>query len=860
MHRLLNRTQSFGPSEDPFVSEAFDDLFKIWRPKKTVAEREIQRQRLTELQTDLDHRFKIDSYPQRPPCHSRRQSLDATMCRLTAPVVTNQSPTSDDTADTKNEAQPVALSITEPKVEETIQSRKTKRKNRKGEAEKKRRQAKKKDRRKKGGTQQHETTTEGNDQLAQQQAAGAETQPFSAQAKVPLSPPPPYASQPPRLSDAGIPQLGSTDVNSSCLSPAASTVSTATLPETDGPTVPLPPPYVCRNSAEGIQAMGSGAVQDLHHHISIPDTASQGPERIHPLQELEPQTTSLPDVNVVVVPSSGPEIETLVSNSAVTEEHVGADEGFRMVHASSSIETPADTLVADNELQVPNERQQPDEEEDLAFAHKIREEEGEFLRFEQRERELCLFEPNCCVQVPRFTDCVCPPRRSCCCTHFKTHCLFKTTDAVTQSMSSSSSYLKGVLGTVPEHSHTAERQEVGGAGKTDNVNKKTDSHEDLRSEDSLAAYLLNLKRENELCDFTFEIMTRDDPITRNQLNAHRIIIARSPSIAIMLKFPAYMQGHNRITAVFSEKVSMWHGFDFALENLYGAPLLDSEILHLKAMRLLGYTESTYDALRFPFGSAKAEVAYSYALAGACLHIPEVIETGIALTVGLISWETFDEILQFGLRPQDYLTTLKGFITFDPANPSSATPTTSQPGAQEFRNLWAPQIVTACLRFMVTNMKPDFILFHRRGQRPRGPPGDRNDETKPTPRDPETELPSYEIVMISWTLASLPFVYLQEAFELLHARGLLSLALAQEVVVERELNRLQGLLLWIRNGNSSSDLENAGDAKIFGYQERLVMGSDSQGSSSTEIRLERDWVGLGVPPIPAAVVDPAPSSK
>ncbi|PYI30176.1 hypothetical protein BP00DRAFT_477460 [Aspergillus indologenus CBS 114.80] len=847
MYPAFNRVQSFCSSEDLVVSEAFDDFFNVWRPKKTAAEKETQRLRSLDLQADIDRRLELDSCPPRPPCRSRRQTLDPTMCRFTdaVAVVASSEPSASNDVEMTEDAQPAVSQSATPAVEVTaqteqesddddadmgidgqpaasfadiVQARKAQRKLNK--KERKKRQTKKPAKKK----SIHQTaapavaaapslpppppppplspppppstppspppsppptlpllaaTAAGdygnNGMVAQQQATGAESQSSFTHTQVPLSPPPPYASPPPGLFEAGQTQFVPTEVNPSCLSPAPSDVSSRTLSAADPPIVSLPPPYVSPDSVEASQALDydDGEASNSRDLDSL--TATQESESTHSFQESEPRDSSTTDASTVVVP--------------LTEASPDVVQDFCPNVLDSCAATPSMESTHPQQASKPRTASPTNESNPI----------------------MQLTETN----IESLVSC-----------------------------STESEDHPGVTGNSNiEHDDSSPETPADLSAAENDARVSSNPPEESESTNSLSTHFLKLYRDQELVDFGIEMLMKGDPDFASALLTHRVIIARSPSLAVILKFPAYMEGYNRITAVFGEKIGTMHGFEMALKYLYGAPLLDEHLLHQKTIELLGYTEATYGELSFPFGSAKAEVAYSYAVAGACLQLPDVIKAGIELTIAMISWETIDEVLQYSVRPADYLITLKAFIRFDPEASSLGTPTASTPGAQDFKNRWAPQVVTACLKYMADHLPPNFE-FHCSNSR--------RSTTTTASTDSEYTWPDYEVYTASWILSSLPYPYLNEAFGLLRDRGLLSLTLARALLLEREVNRLQGLLLLLKREDSTLQEEMIPEIETLAYQERLTVISHDQGTSSPNISVDRVWVGFHATALPVVL--------
>lgn len=445
MHPPVNRKCSFGPLDDPFVSEALDNFFNIRRPKKTVFEHEIKRQKLLDLQADIDQRLDLDLCPPRPPCHSRRQSLSATMCRFTA-VTTPSSNPSNDLDGKSHDAKPVVSSPVNPKAEVLAQPRTGKHRP-PNEKQRKRRQAKKKAKKRKGEPQQ---------------------------AASPLSPPPPYSSLPPGNVEAGKTPRDQIVANSSCISSPSSSQSSTTLPPMntpdlssplamDTPNISSPPPVSLSDSA--------GPSQPTRFGISRSCTATQGSKAIHPPQRSTLRCPSCPDETISMTHETATNMASHALHFSEHEVHPTVSAASNIVHRRPYTKTPADVLFAESDDLLPpgeQQQQQLDEEEDSnlrTFVRKVHEEQIKLQRCEQRSHKLCIFEPNCGVHVPKSMDCVCPPRKSCCCAHFKAHCQYDSSDAAPKSITATLPPSENVAENVQSEASPAERQESGDIGE-----------------------------------------------------------------------------------------------------------------------------------------------------------------------------------------------------------------------------------------------------------------------------------------------------------------------------------------------------------------------------------------------------------
>ena len=104
---------------------------------------------------------------------------------------------------------------------------------------------------------------------------------------------------------------------------------------------------------------------------------------------------------------------------------------------------------------------------------------------------------------------------------------------------------------------------------------------------------------------------------------------------------------------------MIKGFEYALQHLYGRPLLTAGQLRLATLSTYGYSENNVGKIQFSLMAAMVDFALCYAASGAFFQQEAVIETGIRLAIELIDWETVECILYFGVCTTRPVVTLDG---------------------------------------------------------------------------------------------------------------------------------------------------------------------------------------------------------
>ncbi|GAQ06710.1 hypothetical protein ALT_4031 [Aspergillus lentulus] len=502
----------------------------------------------------------------------------------------------------------------------------------------------------------------------------------------------------------------------------------------------------------------------------------------------------------------------------------------------------------------------------------------------------CRFDPACCVHKAR-ADCDCPRRPSCCCVHHAGDCC-------TCVYTAQSGYVNGayslighdlpsyaphpvskngeVVSADPKHvSKNWPLKDNGTSSKNVAENGVAKKHPETPTEfddGPLAAYILRLYDSEEFHDCRILLKSDKDNFPPITIRTHKVLIARSPLLAAVLKSPAAKQDIPEIVAMAGENFLLVKAFGIALQSLYGLALLNQKRLRSMTLFSLGYTEESIKSSPYPINTALADFAMCYASSGAFLQRRDIVETGIKLIVEVINWDNIELIFYFGFCISKFLVTAPQIAELEkssanqPATNNQATPNKVNDANDELLTKWAAHLLTAALDFVVSRMESDFALFpqaHCKGMPDRIP---EYLDSSPTPSLPNPKLAevkfgsfaaleeqkqSPEIVTTSAVLVCLPFEHLKEAFVKMNARGILSSSLAQAILRERERRRVQALRAFARLRAQSSEQEIPAEIIELGYREfftsRNVFSDTAEDSStaSLEISLEREWIGLAV---------------
>ncbi|KAI9925004.1 hypothetical protein ASPWEDRAFT_45132 [Aspergillus wentii DTO 134E9] len=399
---------------------------------------------------------------------------------------------------------------------------------------------------------------------------------------------------------------------------------------------------------------------------------------------------------------------------------------------------------------------------------------------------------------------------------------------------------------------------------TDPSNKNTQGNLE-----HLATHTLGLFENEQFSDFQIVLKSAKGLFFPITFRTHKTLMARSPLINSILKSPAPQEGHSEVTAIAGENFCMFKAFRIVLQNLYGLPVLDTENLRYAAISSLGYTEENIQACPFSINLAVADFALCYAAAGAFFEQSEIVEIGIKIAISFISWENIEMVLYFSLclwkfaivSPSDADTEVPSAHDKEPAGAIQGKPD-SQASIGELEEVWVPRLVTSAIEFVARHVQPGFKLYTQAQTRDMP---DRIPKDLRVPKQPlsnpklaevkfgsleslEEQKPSHEVGIASAILICLPFEKLKEAFAIMGSRQVLTSALAQEIVVERETRRLHALQIYSKQGGEYDDNKISDEIRPLGYREFCTSKGVLSGTREPalmDFSLEREWVGLAV---------------
>ncbi|KAL2815365.1 hypothetical protein BJX63DRAFT_430879 [Aspergillus granulosus] len=299
-------------------------------------------------------------------------------------------------------------------------------------------------------------------------------------------------------------------------------------------------------------------------------------------------------------------------------------------------------------------------------------------------RLMCQFNTSCCVHRPaQETGCGCPPRHSCCCMHHVGDCCTcRNKASVTDGdddMSETLSAAAFTLATPTTNPISADIAAPATASATASpstppnpANVKVmvtsaspcamkgigpvgiDGVEDTRIVSAQASLelsnaLIEMMDLGIMSDFRLTLRSMTDRFLPIHLTAHRCILARSPHVSSLLLNPHYS---HELVALAGEHFSMVKPWEQVVHYLYGRPMLTPQTLKPVTLEGLGYDPfpERVCELEYPFSvqAAMLDMALGYAVCGAFFHLPTVVVTGFSLALDLISWETVEHMLSFGL--------------------------------------------------------------------------------------------------------------------------------------------------------------------------------------------------------------------
>ncbi|KAL2004434.1 hypothetical protein VTN02DRAFT_45 [Thermoascus thermophilus] len=389
----------------------------------------------------------------------------------------------------------------------------------------------------------------------------------------------------------------------------------------------------------------------------------------------------------------------------------------------------------------------------------------------------------------------------------------------------------------------------------------------------LSAFLLGTFEREQFTDSRIVLTSSKNLFYPITFHVHKLIMARSPFFASLLKNNESLQRNCMVNAVAGKNFCLARAFEAALQTLYGLPLLDQDQLQRLTLAALGYAEGSAEMDPVANKEANVDFALCYAVSGAFLGSFDVVRSGIKLAIDLIDWDTAELCLHFGLSVADFA------VTYSEPSPSECSTThesdchrnegeaaapTSDDSLQELQQVWAPKVVTAVLEFVINNLPPDFELYtkaqttlmpDRIPRHLRSIPGSLFCNPKlETVRfgslgSLNDRKPRRESCIASAVVLALPFEHLQEVFEIIEKKGIMIAKVVHEILAERENRRLCALRSYAKqNPDQRNKDETPEEIKHLGFSEFVscprVRRTDDI-DILVDFTLEKEWRGLRV---------------
>ncbi|KAJ5666968.1 hypothetical protein N7462_011377 [Penicillium macrosclerotiorum] len=345
---------------------------------------------------------------------------------------------------------------------------------------------------------------------------------------------------------------------------------------------------------------------------------------------------------------------------------------------------------------------------------------------------------------------------------------------------------------------------------------------------------------------------------------HKAILAKSPFLYAIMNAKRMRDNEvNEIHALTGMAFKSSHAFAMALKTLYGSPIVTPDTL--REVTLAGLNLPSTNATgeyEFPIAHAQVDFALCYAASGAFLARSDITERGIHMALNLLSWETAEFILHFGMVASSYVVTSPE-VPFGPTSTRSSrsssysdtnnapeiTPAIRIDHIHEFQIHWAETVFNAALQFITAVITPDFELYAEADPTyapNRVPPplwtlpgsmlsnrllekiqfGSMPSLEQRRPTDPAITVPSA-------FLLALPYGVLAAGVDLINSNGTLPTLLLIRVIEEREKRRLHALRILV-----AYKREVPADAlHELGYRESVMVERDGEDERAV---LTRVW--------------------
>ncbi|KAJ5569760.1 uncharacterized protein N7459_009190 [Penicillium hispanicum] len=352
---------------------------------------------------------------------------------------------------------------------------------------------------------------------------------------------------------------------------------------------------------------------------------------------------------------------------------------------------------------------------------------------------------------------------------------------------------------------------------------------------------------------------------------HKNIIAASPYLYEIMQTQLSRTGVSYCIHIFTgPSFTSAHAFGTALQHFYGQPLIDLRTIHKLTLQGLGYPDDDSQTT-YPFNleRAKTDFALSYAASGAFLGCRSITERGIQLAVELLSWETVETLVNFGMTVNNFMISSPDIAISCASSgdsPSHSPNYYQMEQIHQLKYMWSDLAINAGMQFIADNMSPNFELYRRAQAKftPTRIPNILHTLPGSCCANPKLEslqfgdIPSFasmrptrlDILIPSALLITLPFQPLMLALDTMKARGVLTVAMMKDIVEEREARRMSALRMFLRHRHwQREEIGNHAIAELA-YREFLSVERARPGEDENAVTLcatvQREWVGFKMP--------------
>ncbi|KAJ5804991.1 hypothetical protein N7474_010878 [Penicillium riverlandense] len=306
-----------------------------------------------------------------------------------------------------------------------------------------------------------------------------------------------------------------------------------------------------------------------------------------------------------------------------------------------------------------------------------------------------------------------------------------------------------------------------------------------------------------------------------------------------------------------------HAFGMALKHLYSWPLLTNNDLRVCTLQSMGIEQQPSEARPtvnpLYLDKAMVDYAFYYAATGAFLGYSDIVQRGMDIAFTLVSWDTIEQFLSFGVRINEYLIRC---LDVAPVTATAAFDFEAQ--NKQLQRVWGERMTNYSLEYVLQAVDPDFPLWTK-GRSEIVP--DRIPipiRTLPGSMMMSPELlnirfgdlpainegkPSESFILIPCiALITLPYATLQRGLAILRKRKALTHGLLKKIVIEREDRRVRAIRFKNQSRPYPLDPIPTDQLNELGYREFVVSAPAQEDDTPQAVaerpgQLKREWKGL-----------------